>query len=111
MPDTPAPAPSTHTLSEAASKALLAEHGIPVLGERIVATAADAAAAATELGYPVVAKLCGDRIAHKTERGLVRLNLPRRGRRRGGGHRPARRGHARRRRRGGAGGSHGVRHP
>ncbi len=75
MPDTPAPAPPTHTLSEAASKALLAGHGIPVLGERIVATAADAAAAATELGYPVVAKLCGDRIAHKTERGLVRLNL------------------------------------
>ena len=75
MPDTPAPAPPTHTLSEAASKALVAGHGIPVLGERIVATAADAAAAATELGYPVVAKLCGDRIAHKTERGLVRLNL------------------------------------
>ena len=27
------------------------------------------------MGFPVVAKLCGDRIAHKTERGLVTLNL------------------------------------
>jgi acetyl-CoA synthetase (ADP-forming) len=44
-------------------------------GERIVATPEEAAAAAAELGYPVVAKLNGDAIAHKTERGLVRLNL------------------------------------
>jgi acetyl-CoA synthetase (ADP-forming) len=37
---------------------------------------ADAAMrAADELGYPVVVKLCGDAIAHKTERGLVQLNL------------------------------------
>jgi acetyl-CoA synthetase (ADP-forming) len=27
------------------------------------------------MGLPVVAKLCGDSIAHKTERGLVRLSL------------------------------------
>ncbi|MEO9224569.1 MAG: acetate--CoA ligase family protein, partial [Acidimicrobiales bacterium] len=47
----------------------------PVLDERVVSISADAAAAATELGFPVVAKLCGDRIAHKTERGLVRLDL------------------------------------
>ena len=32
-----------------------------------------AAAAATALGFPVVVKLSGDAIAHKTERGLVRL--------------------------------------
>jgi acetyl-CoA synthetase (ADP-forming) len=31
--------------------------------------------AARELGFPVVAKLCGAGIAHKTERGLVRLGL------------------------------------
>ena len=30
------------------------------------------------IGYPVVVKLCGDAIAHKTERGLVRLGLARR---------------------------------
>ncbi|HRD99926.1 MAG TPA: acetate--CoA ligase family protein, partial [Ilumatobacteraceae bacterium] len=34
-----------------------------------------AAAAATEIGFPVVVKLCGDAIAHKTERGLVKLRL------------------------------------
>ena len=63
------------TLSEADSKALLASHGLPVAGERQVATADEAADAADELGYPVVCKLGGDAIAHKTERGLVRLNL------------------------------------
>jgi len=34
-----------------------------------------AAAAADTMGYPVVAKLVGENIAHKTERGLVRLGL------------------------------------
>jgi succinyl-CoA synthetase beta subunit len=63
------------TLSEADSKALLARHGVPMLDERVVADADAAATAATELGFPVVAKLCGAAIAHKTERGLVRLHL------------------------------------
>lgn len=63
------------TLSEAASKALLARFGVPLPQERVVADAEQAAAAADEIGYPVVAKLCGDAIAHKTERGLVRLGL------------------------------------
>lgn len=48
---------------------------MPVLDERVVPTAAEAAQAAADLGFPVVVKLCGDAIAHKTERGLVRLNL------------------------------------
>ncbi|MEX2659253.1 MAG: acetate--CoA ligase family protein [Acidimicrobiales bacterium] len=65
----------SRTLSEADSKALLARHGVPVPDERVVATAAEAAAAAIEIGFPVVAKLCGDAITHKTERGLVRLRL------------------------------------
>lgn len=65
----------SRTLSEADSKALLAGHGVPVPDERVVATAAEAAVAAAEIGFPVVAKLCGDAIAHKTERGLVRLRL------------------------------------
>jgi acetyl-CoA synthetase (ADP-forming) len=64
------------TLSEAASKELLAAHGIPFAPERLVTGPDEAVAAADELGYPVVAKLNGDAIAHKTERGLVRLNLP-----------------------------------
>ncbi|HLT16925.1 MAG TPA: acetate--CoA ligase family protein [Acidimicrobiales bacterium] len=63
------------TLSEADSKALLAAHGVAFPDERTVGTAADAAAAAEAIGFPVVVKLGGDGIAHKTERGLVRLGL------------------------------------
>lgn len=63
------------TLSESASKALLREFGVPIAAEREVSTASEAAAAASSLGFPVVVKLCGDAIAHKTERGLVKLRL------------------------------------
>ena len=63
------------TLSEAESKELLAAHGVPVAPERLAVDVDGAVAAAEELGFPVVAKLCGRTIAHKTERGLVRLNL------------------------------------
>jgi acetyl-CoA synthetase (ADP-forming) len=63
------------TLSEAASKQVLAPYGVPFPDERVVATAEEAVAAADAIGYPVVAKLGGDAIAHKTERGLVRLGL------------------------------------
>ena len=66
---------SARTLSEAASKALLSEHGVPVVDDREVQDVDDAVAAAEALGFPVVVKLCGERIAHKTERGLVRLRL------------------------------------
>jgi acetyl-CoA synthetase (ADP-forming) len=67
--------PAGRTLSEADSKTLLAEVGVPFPPEAVVADAAAAAAAADRLGYPVVVKLNGDAIAHKTERGLVRLRL------------------------------------
>jgi len=63
------------TLSEAASKELLATFGVRFPTERVVSTAADAVAAGVEIGFPVVVKLGGDAIAHKTERGLVRLGL------------------------------------
>jgi acetyl-CoA synthetase (ADP-forming) len=63
------------TLSESRSKQLLAQFGVPVLAERSASMADEAVVAATDLGFPVVMKLCGDAIAHKTERGLVRLNL------------------------------------
>jgi acetate---CoA ligase (ADP-forming) subunit beta len=67
--------PVSHTLSEARSKALLAPFGVPFPDELTAADPDDAVAAAERFGYPVVAKLNGDRIAHKTERGLVRLAL------------------------------------
>ena len=66
---------SSSTLSEAASKELLATYGVPFASEHKVFTAEAAVEAAQALGFPVVAKLGGDKIAHKTERGLVRLRL------------------------------------
>lgn len=62
-------------LSESASKELLRHYGIPFATERNVYSASAASRAARELGFPVVVKLCGENIAHKTERGLVRLRL------------------------------------
>ena len=66
---------SSQTLSEHASKELLARYGVPVSREELARDAAGAAAAAARIGFPVVVKLCGDAIAHKTERDLVRLGL------------------------------------
>jgi acetate---CoA ligase (ADP-forming) subunit beta len=70
--------PSTapvRTLSESESKQLLADAGVPVATEAVVGATDAAVAAAAKIGFPVVVKLNGDKIAHKTERGLVRLNL------------------------------------
>jgi acetate---CoA ligase (ADP-forming) subunit beta len=63
------------TLSEAASKRLLAAFGVPFPPERVVRSVDEAVGAADDLDYPVVVKLGGEGIAHKTERGLVRLGL------------------------------------
>lgn len=63
------------TLSEADSKALLSQYDIPFAPEELATTPQDAAAAAQRLGPPVAIKLCGENIAHKTERGLVRLGV------------------------------------
>jgi acetate---CoA ligase (ADP-forming) subunit beta len=63
------------TLSEVDSKRLLAAHGLRFPDERVVHGADEAVAAAGAVGLPVAVKLGGDAIAHKTERGLVRLGL------------------------------------
>jgi acetyl-CoA synthetase (ADP-forming) len=67
----------TRTLSEHESKRVLANAGVPVLEERTVDTPDEAIRAARQLGpgTAVVVKLCGEGVAHKTERGLVRLGL------------------------------------
>jgi len=70
----PASAP-TRTLSEHASLELLAGYGVVAARARTTKSADDAARAAEELGLPVVVKLCGEGIAHKTERDGVRLGL------------------------------------
>ncbi|MFZ4441101.1 MAG: acetate--CoA ligase family protein, partial [Syntrophales bacterium] len=63
------------TFTEAESKKILSQFGVPVVKEFIAATAVEAAAKAEEIGFPVVLKGLGTRLTHKTERGLVRLNL------------------------------------
>jgi acyl-CoA synthetase (NDP forming) len=63
------------TLSERESKSLLGGFGLPLVPERTARDAAGAVAGADDVGYPVVLKLNGEGIAHKTERGLVRLQL------------------------------------
>lgn len=65
----------TRTLSEAESKRVLAAYGVPVVEERTAAGPDEAVTAAAGLGYPVAVKLCGEGIAHKTDRGLVQLML------------------------------------
>ena len=66
---------TARTLSEAESKRLLARAGVVFATEHVVTTPGEATAAAAALGTPVVVKLNGDRIAHKTDRGLLRLNI------------------------------------
>jgi acetate---CoA ligase (ADP-forming) subunit beta len=68
------PLPGT-TLSEHESKRRLAAIGVPIVEETLVADPEGAARAASALGFPVAVKLCGQSIAHKTERGLVKLGM------------------------------------
>jgi acetyl-CoA synthetase (ADP-forming) len=63
------------TLSEHESITLVAGYGVPVAEERRARAPDDAVTEANAVGYPVVVKLHGDAIAHKTERGLVRLAI------------------------------------
>ena len=65
----------THTLSEARSRQMAADAGIPVSNWVTVGDPDAAVDAARSVGLPAVVKLCGNAIAHKTERGLVRLSL------------------------------------
>jgi acetate---CoA ligase (ADP-forming) len=62
-------------LDEDASLRTMARYGVPVPARRIVDDADGAVAAADEIGYPVVVKAVGPKIAHKTELGLVRVGL------------------------------------
>jgi acyl-CoA synthetase (NDP forming) len=54
---------------------LLRAFGVQVAPQALCAGEDDAAAAATGLGYPVVAKVVSERLVHKTEVGGVRLGL------------------------------------
>lgn len=62
-------------LDEFEAKRLLAAYGVPVVGEQRVRDVDAAIAAAWRLGFPVVLKACGAEFAHKSDLGLVKLNL------------------------------------
>ena len=62
-------------LTEAESKEILGRFGVPIVQEKVAATPEEAVAAAHGFGFPVVLKGLGAKLTHKTERGLVRLNL------------------------------------
>lgn len=62
-------------LTEAEAKDLLRQFGIPVVKEAIVKTENDLESAIKAIGYPLVLKGLGARLTHKTEKGLVKLNL------------------------------------
>ncbi|MEV2250994.1 acetate--CoA ligase family protein [Streptomyces sp. NPDC050147] len=62
-------------LSEHAAKQLLRAYGIRVPREQLVTSAAAAVRAAGLVGYPVVMKASGARLAHKSDLGLVKVGL------------------------------------
>ena len=64
-----------YALSEAESKKVLAKYGVPTVPEAKVSTLAEAVAESKRLGFPVVVKGEGAKLTHKTELGVVKLNL------------------------------------
>jgi len=62
-------------LSEYDSKKLLGLYGIPVTRERLCHSVDEAVSAANGLGFPVVLKACSAELMHKSERGVIELNL------------------------------------
>jgi len=62
-------------LSESESKLFLKEYKIPVINEKVVLNKDDTVKTAEEIGFPVVLKGLGAKLLHKTELGLVHLNL------------------------------------
>jgi acetyl-CoA synthetase (ADP-forming) len=62
-------------LSEYDSKRLLSSYGIPVTKERLVHTPSELREAIRQIGFPLVIKGCSSTLAHKTEQGLVFLDI------------------------------------
>ncbi|PKN70096.1 MAG: CoA-binding protein [Deltaproteobacteria bacterium HGW-Deltaproteobacteria-12] len=63
------------SLTEAQSKEILKNYGVPVVEETVVLSSKEAVTRAGMMGFPVVLKGLGTKLTHKTERGLVKLNL------------------------------------
>ncbi|MBP7342462.1 MAG: CoA-binding protein [Deltaproteobacteria bacterium] len=66
---------SRTALTEAEAKQVLNLYGVPVINESVALTAEEAVGAAQAFGFPVVVKGLGNKLTHKTEKGLVHLNI------------------------------------
>ncbi len=64
-----------NALSEHESKELLRRYDIPVTREIETGDEKEILTAAKEIGYPLVMKACAPDLSHKTERGLVRVDI------------------------------------
>ena len=62
-------------LNEHESKSLISSFGVPVVSEKTAGNIDDAVTISEAMGFPVVVKALGAGLMHKTERGLVRVNL------------------------------------
>jgi len=63
------------TLSEYESAGLMTSMGISMAKGILAQNFTDVQKAAKEIGYPVVLKACSPEVSHKTEKGLVAVNL------------------------------------
>jgi acyl-CoA synthetase (NDP forming) len=66
---------ASSSLTEREAKEVLAMYGIPVVADKLVATQAEAVAAAVAMGFPVALKVESPDLPHKTEAGVIRLGL------------------------------------
>ncbi len=62
-------------LSEYESKQFLAAYQIPITREMLVDDVADLDKALQEIGFPLVLKGCSPEISHKTEKGLIKVDI------------------------------------
>ena len=63
------------TISEYESKQILSSYGIPVSKEFLVDDVQGLMSATQEIGYPLVLKGCSSEITHKTEKGLIKIDI------------------------------------
>ncbi|WP_287879722.1 acetate--CoA ligase family protein [Acidovorax sp.] len=75
LPAVPVPAGAQGFLNEVDSLALLARHGVPTVPMHLCRTADEARAAFDAIGAPAVVKACSAEVPHKSEHGLVALNV------------------------------------
>ena len=63
------------TLSEYESRLVIESAGVPVAAAALARSSKEAEQMAERIGYPVVMKGCSAELAHKTESGMVKLNV------------------------------------